>query len=93
MVRVIGGRDGERDFLGGERGGGFVAEVEGDFAEGGAEGGGGRAGGAEDGEFMGQDGVLGHVDVGAVGGGEGGFYFRWSFGEGVFAAVGGGCHC
>jgi len=40
VVRVISGWDGERDFLGGERGGGFVAEVEGDFAEGGAEGGG-----------------------------------------------------
>jgi len=45
---------------------------------------------------MSQDGVLGDVDVGAVRGGEGGFYFGRGLGERVSAAVGGGgggCHC
>ena len=70
MIIFCGGGDGNGDFLGGECGRGLVAQMKGDFTKCTTEGGGGCAGGAEDGEFVREDGMLRDVDVGPVRGDE-----------------------
>lgn len=72
VVSFVGARDGDGDVSRGKGGGGLVAEMKGDFFQSRPKDGGRGAGGAEDGEFVRQDGMIGDVEVGAVGGDEGG---------------------